>query len=362
MRTLITTLTLSFSLAALAASPSTYMQAKTELQQVSQKDMSVWITDLIRVSAPSRMVGLPGHQKAREHLMSVIKTLDPKSTGSTSLVSFEPDVEVAKAFYQKDLDQKLKPSDADYPKWKRFTEYMKKIAETMKATKGENIIWEKTGLNQKKVLVIAAHYDTASQDPNSFMIRAGDSMPGANYNASGVAVALGLVKTLARFDLNYTVQVALLDWQSIGYLGSYQYAKELKNSGKEIIGVLNLEMLGQDTSYFDKTKKTGNMNVYTRANSQEEAFVRKLIEHGKKMTTKVNFDLKNNGFEVSDTFRFWEQGLLAATFTQNWEDDFNPKFYQTPQDTAETLNYETLHNSYYFLGGAALGTLLDLTK
>lgn len=362
MRRLIPLLTLSLSLPLLAASPSNFTQAKTELQKVSQKDLSVWITDLIRVSSPSRMVGLPGHQKARDHLLSLIKTLDAKSSGTTSLVSFEPDVDAAKAFYQKDLDQKLKPTDADYPKWSRFTEYMKKLAETMKGTKGENIIWEKPGINAKKVLVITAHYDTASQDPNSFMIRAGDSMPGANYNASGVAVALGIIKTLTRFDLNYTVQVALLDWQSIGYLGSYQYAKELKTSGKEIMGVINLEMLGQDTSYFDKTKKTGNMNVYTRADAQEESWVRQLLQSGSKMTTRVSFQHKNNGFEVSDTFRFWEQGLKAATFTQNWEDDFNPKFYQTPQDTAETLNYETLHHGYYFIGGAVLASLLDLKQ
>jgi hypothetical protein len=72
--------------------------------------------------------------------------------------------------------------------------------------------------------------------------------------------------------------------------------------------------------------------------------------------------MKPIGFENSDNFRFWENGFIGGTFTQNWEDDFNPKFYQTPQDTPETLNHQTLYSAYQYLGGATLGILLDLTK
>jgi hypothetical protein len=53
---------------------------------------------------------------------------------------------------------------------------------------------------------------------------------------------------------------------------------------------------------------------------------------------------------------------MGGTFSQNWEDDFNPKFYQTPQDTPETLNHQTLYSSYQYLGGAVLGTLLDISQ
>jgi Peptidase family M28 len=352
-----------------ASSPSTFISARSELQKVAQRKVINYVNELVSVSAPSRMIGMPGHEKAKTYIFEAIKKADAKSSGKLSLVTFNPDVEEAKRFYQKDFDEKVEGKfnkmSAEYSRWNKFTKMMKDLAEKMKDTKGDNIIWEKSGLNSNKVLIITAHYDTISFDAQTMFIKPNEAMPGANYNASGVAVALSLIDTLSQFNLNYSVQVAFLDWQGIGYLGSYQYAKELKDlkkTGKEIIGVMNLEMLGQDTSYLDKVKKNGNMSVYTRPVSAEENWVKGLQAMGGKVSNKVTFELKPNSFENSDTFRFWEQDLKAATFSQNWEEDFNPKFYQTPLDTPETLNHETLYNSYLFIGGGVLGTLLDLTK
>ncbi len=356
----------SLSLNAVARAPGTYSSLKADLQRTSSKTLLSWVNGLVAESAPSRMIGMPGHDKARDYLIAAIKKLDPKNRGKLSVVNFLPDVDEGKRFYQKDFDDKVEGkiphSNPDYYKFLTFTKYMQEMLEKLKSNKGDNIIWEKTGINSNKVLIVTAHYDTISQDPQNLMIRVKEAMPGANYNASGVAVALGLINTLTEIDLNYSVEVVLLDWQGIGFLGSYHHAKELKSRGKEIMGVVNLEMLGQDTSFFDKTKKTGNMSVYTRANSDEEKFVKKLIEAGSKITTKVSFELKPIGFENSDNIRYWEQGFLAATFSQNWEDDFNPKFFQSAQDTPETLNHETLYQAYQYLGGSVIGTLLDLTK
>jgi Zn-dependent M28 family amino/carboxypeptidase len=239
---------------------------------------------------------------------------------------------------------------------------MNTLAEKKKDVPVQNMTWEKAGKSPDKLLIVTAHYDTISHDKKTLLVKENESMPGANYNASGVAVALGLIKVLSQIDLNYSVRVVFLDWQGIGFHGSSQYAKELKGLGKDILGVINLEMLGQDTSFFDKTKKNGNMSVYLRNLDDEARWVKKLTEHGGKITQKVTFEMKPNGFENSDNFRFWEQGFFSATFSQNWEDDFNPKFYQTSQDTSETLNHETLLHSYQYVGGAVIGSLLDLTK
>jgi hypothetical protein len=314
----------SLSLAAFAKAPSTFSQVRSELQKTSQKELIFWVNSIVTTSLPSRMIGKPGHAKTRAYLLETLQKIDSKNTGKITTVSFVPDMNEIKNFYQKDFDQKVEgkipPTNPEYEKWKRFTRYMQFLGEDKEA------------------------------------------MPGANYNASGMAVALGLVKALSTIDLNYSVQVAFLDWQGIGYLGSRQYASDLKNSGKKILGVMNLEMLGQDTSFFDKTKKTGNMSVYSRDITEEVKWVTKLTEMGKKINEGVNFEIKPNNFDQSDTFRFWEKDIQAVTFSQNWEDDFNPKFYQSSLDTPETLNHETLYKSYQYIGGATLGTLLDITK
>ena len=367
---LIVLATISLSLTALAGrSPGTYFQAKNDLQKISTRNLSDTLNQFVKASAPSRMVGLPGHERARSFIMESIQKSDPKSTGKLSLVSKPVDTEAVKAFYQKDFDEKVEgkipKGSPDYQKWLRFTSYMKNLVDQKKSYQVENIVWEKTGLNSNKVLVVTAHYDTISHDKNTLMVKENEAMPGANYNATGVAIALNLVKVMSDFDLNYTVQVVFLDWQGLGFHGSELYAKELKrlkDSGKDIMGVVNLEMLGQDTSYFDKTKKTGNMSLYLRDLGDEKRFAQKLVDHGSKMTQKVTFEIKPNGFESSDNIRFWEQGFTAVTFSQNWEDDFNPKFYQTAQDTPETLNHDTFYHAYQYVGGGVLGILLDITK
>lgn len=364
MLKLITLAIFSLSLSALGRAPSTYSQVRMDLEKTSQKELLRILNQFVKDSAPSRMIGLPGHEKAKNFIVETIKAHDPKGSGKLIVDTFTADAEEAKRFYLQDfqdkVEGKLPQTSPDYQKWLRFTSYMQQTAERLKTHQATNVIWEKTGLDASKTLVITTHYDTISHDPNTLLIREKDQMPGANYNASGVAVALNLIKVLAQVDLNYSVQVVFLDWQSIGFLGSYRYATELKKSSRNVMGFLNLEMLGQDTSFFDKTKKTGNMSVYYRP--QDEKFIQGLNQHGQKITTKVNFIPKPQGFENSDNFRLWESGFIGGTFSQNWEDDFNPKFYQTPQDTPETLNHETLYHGYLFIGGAVLGTLLDITK
>ncbi len=354
----------SFSFQVYSRAPGTYTQMRYDIDKVSQKNLISIVNDFVKNSAPSRMIGLPGHDKARDFILDSIKAYDKKGAGKIIVDHFSPDVNEAERFYQADFNEKIEgkfsPTHPDYQKWFKFTTYMKQTAQRLKSFQGTNIIWERSGLNTQKTLVITAHYDTISLDPNTLMIDEKKPMPGANYNASGVAVGLSLINLLSKIDLNYTVQVVFLDWQGVAFLGSHRYAQELKKSGKNVLGFLNLEMLGQDTSFFDKTKKTGNMSVYYRP--EDEKFIQSLVHHGSQITNKITFQMRPVGFENSDNIRLWEQGFLGGTFSQNWEEDFNPKFYQTPQDTPETLNHQTLYSAYQYLGGAVLGTLLDITK
>ncbi len=364
---LITAAIFSLSLTAFARAPGSFTAVRSELEKISQRDLITTLNAFIKPSLPSRMVGQPGHESAQKFIEFTIKEMDSKNTGSLTTISFKPDFEEGKNFYQRDFDSKVEGKipkhSSEYNRWLTFTNYLKRQLDSLQNTDAHNIVWEKTGLSPKKILIVTAHYDTVTVDPQTMTINTKNPMPGANYNATGVALGLSLVKVLAQIDLNYSVRIVFLDWQGIGFLGSYQYSKLLadeKKSGKEIMGIVNLDMLGQDTSFLDKTKKTGNMALYGRPSDSNLA--RGLLEKGSRMGTKVNFEFRPNNFEQSDTFRFWEQNLSAVTFSQNWEDDFNPKFYQTSQDTSETLNHETFYGAYKFVGGAVLSTLLDITR
>ena len=341
------------------------MQIRYELNKTTKSSLVKTLSDFVYSSLPSRMVGKPGHAKARDYIISEITKFDPKKSGKIEVDKFSVDAEFGKTFYQNDFDQRIKPqfeeSSPDYQKWSLFTQYIKTQIDQYKTNAAENIIWHKAGKDPSKKLVVLAHYDTISFDMNTFRIDEKSPTPGANYNGTGVSIALRIVEALSRIpSLNYSVDVVFVDWQGLGYLGSHQYAKKLKSEDNSVIGFLNLEMLGQDSIYFDKNKVHGNMVVYHRA--EDTKFIQSLIFHGDKMLEKVKFESKAIGFDNSDNIRLWEQGFIGGTFSQNWEDDFNPKFYQTPHDTPETLNQDTFYQSYMFIGGAVLGTLLDITK
>jgi len=344
--------------------PGTFSQAKSELQRTSVQDIVGLVNQLVKVSAPSRMIGTSGHSSVEKWLTQQIQKLDPKGSGKFSVQEFSPDITEARRFYQHDFDTKIlgkfPKNSPEFKRWLGFTQNIQNFAEKNKNTLGHNLIWEKPGIDPTKTLVITAHFDTISHDKETFLIKENEPTPGANYNATGVCLALGFIKTLAQIDLNYSVQVVFLDWQAAGFLGSFHHAKTL--SAKQILGVINLEMLGQDTTYFDKTATLGNMKAYTSNGANDVKFANSLIGMGQKIPLSVSFTLEPRNFDNSDNFRYSDSGLAAVTFSQNWEEDFNPKFYQTSLDTPETLNHKTLYEGFLFIGGAVLGTLLDLTK
>jgi hypothetical protein len=319
---LILLLTFSFQPGGHARELTSYFQLRNRASDLSQKELLEWVNGLVAASSPSRMIGRPGHLKARKWLQEEIAKLDPDGRGQLTVQEFSPNVSAAH--------------------FKRLE------ARSQQAVRGQNILWVKKGERESK-LVITAHYDTFAKSEVS---------PGANYNASGVAVALGLIRNLAPLKLKHTVEVVFLDWQGMGLLGSLHHAEGL--SSDQVLGVLNLERLGQDSTYFDQQKKLGNMRVY--AKSEHRGWAEKLLRHGGELTSKVSFELTPKLLPESDFIRYAERGIPAASFAQNFEDDFNPKFHLSPDDTPETLNHSTLYHAYLFVSGVVLGTLLEINK
>ena len=93
--------------------------------------------------------------------------------------------------------------------------------------------------------VVSAHYDDTAQ--RSF---AGDPFwwcdnpaPGADDNATGVAVALEVARVLSGVSLPFDVRFALFSGEELGLLGSDVYADSVAAAGDTIYGVLNVDMI-----------------------------------------------------------------------------------------------------------------------
>ncbi len=340
---------------------------KYHVKKYSKKKLVNSMRMLVYKGRPNRFFGTVGHKNIQDFIQATLKNYKLDTDTSVVADSFELNLDIGKALYQKDFDTKIvssfKPNTPEYKKWNSFKNYMQSLLDKYSTQKGKNFIWQRNGTSGK-TLIITAHYDTVSHDPKTLKINPQSKMPGADYNASGVGIALSLIDLLYDQKLHHSVRIVFLDAQSLGFLGSYDYAQKIKKEKENILGVVNLEMLGHDSKHFDKVKKYKNYKVYTRDTSTDSEsldvnFYNTFIKTTSKASVNIKFELTQNNFNNSDHFRFWDAGLPAIVLTQNWEDDFNTK-YQSGNDFPETINQETYYNSFKFIARNTLGFLLNL--
>lgn len=361
-------LLLSFNIFAKNKQIKTVYNLRNHVEKIKKKELMNSLRLFVYKGKPNRFFASKGHKNFQDYLLATLKNYKVDDSIEVIEDIFDLNIEQGKKLYQSDFDNKVvpnfKPDSAEYKKWSNFKQYMHTLLDKYKSYPGKNFIWEKKGSQKDKMIIITAHYDTVSHDSKTLKIDTSSLMPGADYNVSGVIIGLSLVKLLHDQDLKHTVRIVFLDAQTIGFLGSYDYAQKLKKEKDSIWGVFNLEMLGHDSKKFDKKKKYKNYKVYARSikndpDSKDKKLFDKINSFNKKTSVNIKFELARNDFISSDNFRFWDEGIPAITFSQNWEDDFNPK-YQTGNDFPETLNQESLYNSYRYIAQGVLAHLLDL--
>lgn len=192
-------------------------------------------------------------------------------------------------------------------------------------------------------ILIGAHYDAVP------------GTPGADDNATGVAVLLELARTFAEEPGKYPIRLVAFDMEEYGLLGSKQYASELKQQGQQLRLMLSLEMLG----YCDATPGSQHYPVgLERFYPNHGDFIAlignlltipDLIRLSRSIRTLGMpcewLPVPNRGVIVPDTRRsdhapFWDKGYRAmmVTDTANMR---NPHYHK-PSDRIDTLNLDFL--------------------
>lgn len=203
-------------------------------------------------------------------------------------------------------------------------------------------------------ILIGAHYDAVP------------GTPGADDNATGVAVLLELAKAFAAKPLNYPVRLVAFDMEEYGLLGSQEYAAQLKQQQQPLRLMLSLEMLGYCNSapgsqrypaglqYFYPNR--GNFIALVGNLSTIPDLIRLSRSIRKVGTPSEWLPVPNKGLMVrqtrlSDHSPFWDRGYRAMMVTDT---AFmrNPHYHQTT-DAIETLDLD-------FLTGVCRGLELGL--
>lgn len=198
-----------------------------------------------------------------------------------------------------------------------------------------------------EIVVIGAHYDSVEQTP------------GANDNASGVAGLLALARAFADTQPERTLRfVAFVNEEPPFFwtrnMGSLVYARQCHARNERIIAMLSLETLGY---YSDEPGSqrypipllgriyptTGNFVGFI-GNIKSRSLVRNSVNSFRRAALcpaeAAFLPAWVTGVGWSDHWSFWRKGYPAIMVTDTAL--FRYRWYHTPDDTPDKLNYERM--------------------
>ena len=224
----------------------------------------------------------------------------------------------------------------------------------------KNIVAEKKGMTSPhRVFILGAHYDTV---PGS---------PGADDNASAIAVLLEVARNIQTAPLDGTVRLIAFSLEEYNFIGSTHYVESLKEGEEEILGMISLEMVGftgsrQDYPPYLNPKYYPNVGDFIAiiGNERSKELLEKVCRSFKTNIRQLPLEFlivpgNGEGMEevrLSDHSAFWDHGFPALLITDT---SFlrNPN-YHLPSDRMETLDFE-------FMRKVAIGvyySIIELAK
>jgi hypothetical protein len=197
---------------------------------------------------------------------------------------------------------------------------------------GRNVVAEMRGaVTPSKVLLVGGHLDDTSQIPYT-------TAPGADDNASGTAATLLIAKLLKNYRPDYTVRFVHFTAEEQGHWGSIVYARQMRARGEQVIGYIDLDMIGWDGNG-DRV-----VEIHTGTGPKSNAFATAYLERNTRYTIGLNFERKSTtASRFSDHSSFWDQDYAAFLIIENFFDDAigrdrNPWYHNTG-DLASRVSY-----------------------
>jgi Zn-dependent M28 family amino/carboxypeptidase len=209
-----------------------------------------------------------------------------------------------------------------------------------------NVLAEKPSGSGGAILV-CAHFDSRQED-----IAAPEALaPGANDNATGVAVVFEVARLLKNTPLRHPVRFALFSGEEQDLWGSTAYASECKKRGEKLTLVFNLDEVGYpDTAkslFLDRDEGgvPGNNAASAKLVARLEVLAKTIV----KVPTKID------PVEASDYVPFEQHGYIV---TGLYEGEYRYPHYHKSTDTPDKVDFGYVTN----MAKLTLAFLLDYTK
>lgn len=200
----------------------------------------------------------------------------------------------------------------------------------------------------KRMFLVTGHYDSRNSD--NFDARG--EAPGANDDASGVAVSLACAHALSRLKPAATLVFVAVAGEEQGLVGSRHLAQLAKSEGWQLEGVLNNDIVGGNTTPGDSLQDKSVVRVFSEgipatatseqaqqtdtlgyaSDSPSRELARAIVEVGATYSRKFRPQLefrRDRFLRGGDHTSFNQEGFAAVRFTE-WREDFNHQ-HQNPR-------------------------------
>ncbi|NNN37620.1 M20/M25/M40 family metallo-hydrolase, partial [Streptomyces sp. S3(2020)] len=207
------------------------------------------------------------------------------------------------------------------------------------ATRITNVVATLRGsVTPERVYVVSGHYDSRVTD----VMDATSDAPGADDDASGVAVALELARVMAKRRPASTIVFAAVAGEEQGLFGSAHMAQQFKAAGADVQGMFTNDIVGSPTAD-DGTEDPYTVRLFAEgvpsSETAEQAAIRRSVggenDSATRQLARFVRDVADNdatGMHVRVVYRrdryrrggdhipFLERAYPAARFTEPAED------------------------------------------
>ncbi len=201
---------------------------------------------------------------------------------------------------------------------------------------GRNVIAELRGkTHPERIWILGGHFDSISESPYT-------NAPGADDNATGTAAILLIAQILRNYEFEDTIRFVHFSGEEQGQWGSKRYAAELSQAGAEILGFINLDMIGYDGNGDRRVELHTGLSAGSIGLG--DVFHQNNVDYAQEMVIEQK---TTSASRFSDHSPFWDQGYPAVMLIEDFFDtvatgdrDRNPQYHRTgDQLSLVDLNY-----------------------
>ena len=121
-----------------------------------------------------------------------------------------------------------------------------------------NVVAQAPGRDESEMYAVMSHFD-------SFNTTTPRQAPGADDNATGIAVNLETARVLAGYELQHPVRFVFVNAEEVGIIGAQEWARAANAKGLPVRGVLNVDSVGSSRQgQYIATNADGGLGLAAR--------------------------------------------------------------------------------------------------